>query len=29
MEGGAAAARELGLRQLAQRLDDAGDVSEL
>jgi 5'-3' exonuclease len=29
LEGGAAAARELGLRQLAQRLDDAGDVSEL
>ena len=29
LRGGAAAARELGLRQLAQRLDDAGDVSEL
>ena len=29
LEGGAAAARALGLRQLAQRLDDAGDVSEL
>jgi len=29
LEGGAAAARGLGLRQLAQRLDDAGDVSEL
>jgi 5'-3' exonuclease len=29
LEGGAAAARALGLRQLAQRLEDAGDVSEL
>jgi 5'-3' exonuclease len=29
LRGGADAARGLGLRQLAQRLDDAGDVSEL
>jgi 5'-3' exonuclease len=29
LEGGAAAARGLGLRRLAERLEDAGDVSEL
>jgi 5'-3' exonuclease len=29
LEGGASAARELGLRRLAERLEDAGDVSEL
>ncbi len=29
LAGGASAARELGLRRLAERLDDAGDVSEL
>jgi 5'-3' exonuclease len=29
LESGAAAARELGLRQLAKRLDDAGDVADL
>ena len=29
LRGGAEAARGLGLRQLAQRLDEAGDVSEL
>jgi 5'-3' exonuclease len=29
LDGGASAARDLGLRRLAERLDDAGDVSEL
>ncbi|HEY1517323.1 MAG TPA: 5'-3' exonuclease [Solirubrobacteraceae bacterium] len=29
LDGGASAARSLGLRRLAERLDDAGDVSEL
>ena len=29
LAGGAAAARGLGLRRLAERLEDAGDVSEL
>ncbi len=29
LAGGASAARELGLRRLAERLEDAGDVSEL